>query len=189
MKNTIINILAGRNWMSRVMTATIVGVLSVAGISAQNSLPAPGTGGSFKPAPINGGNSFMRPGGNGGPGWNGGPGPGWGNNGIGWNPGPGFNNPGAGPVWNNPGWQNQGTINVIACGYDAQGIWRTLPLYVSYTYNGFEYDVTVLNAWNPWTNAWNVGVDMPAYNTSYYINGQTYDFYAPLSTGTYYFNL
>lgn len=160
------------------------GLLTIASLSAQNSLPAPGSGGSFNPAPIGGGN----PGG--GPGWGNGNGigPGWGNNGLGWNPGPGWGNPN--PGWNNgPAFVNQGTVNVIACGYDARGIWRTLPLHVAYTYNGFEYDVTVLNAWNPWTSTWNVGVDMPAYNTSYYINGQTYNFYAPLSTGTYYFNL
>lgn len=182
MENTKINNGTSRNWVRRLMTATAIGLLSVAGMTAQNSLPAPGTGGSFNPAPI-GNNSLMRPGAGSAPA------PGWGNNGIGWNPGPNFNNPGPGPGWNNPNWQNQGTMNVMACGYDAQGNWRTLPLYVSYTYNGVEYDVTVLNAWNPWSNSWNVGVDMPAYNTSYFINGQTYDFYAPLSTGTYYFNL
>ena len=54
----------------------------------------------------------------------------------------------------------------MACGYDAQGNWRTLPLQVSYTWNGFSYDVTVLNAWNPWTQSWNIGVDMPAYSTT-----------------------
>ncbi len=85
--------------------------------------------------------------------------------------------------------QNQGTTNVMACGYDARGIWRVLPLYVAYQWNGAQYDVTVLNAWNPWTDMWNRGVDMPAYNTSYYLRGNTYDFYTPLSTGTYYFNL
>ncbi len=177
MKNTKINSGSSKNWLRRTMIATAIGVISAAGMSAQSSLPAPGTGGSFNPAPIN--NNPPAPIGR----------PGWGANGIGWNPGPNFNNPGPGPAWNNPNWQNQGTMNVMACGYDAQGIWRTLPLYVSYSYNGIEYDVTVLNAWNPWTSSWNVGVDMPAYNTSYYINGQNYDFYAPLSTGTYYFNL
>lgn len=188
MENTMIkrdNVMA---WLRRLTLAVVAGLFSVGGVMAQNSLPAPGTGGSFNPAPVGGGN----PGG--GPGWNGGPRPGFGNNGIGWNPGPGFNNPGMAPGWNNPGWnnpgwQNQGTVTVMACGYDAQGNWCTLPLHVAYTYNGFVYDVTVLNAWNPWSNTWNVGVDMPAYNTSYYTHGQTYNFYAPLSTGTYYFNL
>lgn len=184
MKNTDIKGGITRNWSRRMVAAVTFGLLAVAGISAQNSLPAPGTGGSFNPAPIGGNNPAMGGPGIGGPG----NGPGWGNNGIGWNPGPAWSNPN--PGWNyGPSFVNQGTVNVVACGYDAQGIWRTLPLHVAYTYNGFSYDVTVLNAWNPWTNTWNVGVDMPAYNTSYYLKGQIYDFYAPLSTGTYYFNL
>ncbi len=165
-----------------VMTALALGTT---GLMAQNSFPAPGGGGpgggNSAPAPGAGGsfrpnNSLMAPG-------PGGPGPaGWGSP---------WNNP-----WNNPGgplsgpnWSNTGTMTVMACGYDAQGIWRTLPLRVAYQYNGAQYNVTVLNAWNPWTDMWNMGVDMPAYNTSYFINGNTYNFYAPLSTGTYYFNL
>ena len=190
MKNTNIKSGANRRFSWRAVALAAMGIFAIAGMTAQNSLPAPGSGGSFKPAPIGGGNSG-RPNGGGpgfrpGPGF--GPGPGWGNNGIGWNPGPGWGGPN--PGWNPaPSFMNQGTTNVIACGYDARGVWRTIPLYVSYTYTGFEYDVTVINAWNPWTQSWNMGVDMPAYNTSYYINGQTYDFYAPLTTGTYYFNL
>ena len=196
MKNTGIYMKKQAGGLLRLFSAAVLAIGSIGIVSAQsslpapgsggggNSLPAPGSGGSFRPAPIN------RPG----------------SNGIGWNPGPGFNRPGFGPGWvnngpgwvNNPGWgginapsswTNQGTENVMACGYDAQGNWRTLPLQVSYTWNGFSYDVTVLNAWNPWTQSWNIGVDMPAYSTSYYINGETYDFYTPLSTGTYYFNL
>ena len=128
-----------------------------------NSLPAPGAGGSFNPAPINPG---PRP----NP-W----GPQW---------GPSFN-----ISINTPSWTNQGTTTVMACGYGARGQWQTIPLYVSYYYNGVDYDVTVINAWNPWTQTWNRGIDQPAYNTSYFINGNTYDFYAPLPTGTYYFNL
>lgn len=84
---------------------------------------------------------------------------------------------------------NQGVTKVIACGYDAEGIWRVLPLTVSYQYNGVQYNVNVLNAWNPWTDRWETRVDQQAYNTNYYLNGVTYSFYAPLSTGTYYFNL
>ncbi len=146
-----------------------------------SSAAAPGTGGSFQPnAPV-------------GPA-----------NGIGWNPGPG----GPGPGWNNgwgPGWNNwysspsvvvnvtpnpnQGVEKVIACGYDAQGIWRVIPMKVAYTYNGVQYNVTVLSAWNPWTESWNTGIDQTAYNTYYYLRGVYYNFYAPLSTGTYYFNL
>lgn len=168
----------------RACAALVVTAMSAGVMSAQSSLPAPGSGGSFNPAPANG---------------------------IGWNPGPrpGMGNPGPPPPsgWGSPwyspssivvnanfgsgesDWQNGGNMTVIACGYDAQGVWRSLPLYVSYQWNGVQYDVTVINAWDPWTDMWNQGVDMPAYNTSYYINGVTYNFYAPLSTGTYYFNL
>lgn len=64
-----------------------------------------------------------------------------------------------------------------------------LPLRVSYEYNGVQYDVEVVNAWNPWSDTWNMGVDVPAVNTSYYLRGNYYDFYVVLSTGTYYFNL
>lgn len=148
-----------------------------------SSAPAPGSGGSFQPnAPVGPANGL---------GWNPGPGPG--------GPGPGWNN-GWGPGWNN--WNsapavvvnvspnpNQGVEKVIACGYDAQGIWRVLPLKVAYTYNGVQYNVTVLNAWNPWTQSWDYDVDQPAYNTYYYLRGVYYNFYAPLATGTYYFNL
>lgn len=113
--------------------------------------------------------------------------------GNGFGPGPRMGNGfGPGPGWNGaygPRWANQGTCNVMACGYDARGVWRVLPLFVQYRFNGVQYDVTVINAWNPWTQTWNSDVDMPAYNTSYYLRGVNYDFYTPLSTGTYYFNL
>ncbi|MDE6717564.1 MAG: hypothetical protein K2J70_05145 [Muribaculaceae bacterium] len=146
-----------------------------------NSAPAPGSGGSFRPnTPVGPANGL---------GWNpgpGGPGPGWSN---GW--GPGWNNWNSNPpvvvnVAPNP---NQGVEKVIACGYDAQGIWRVIPMVVSYVYNGVQYNVTVLNAYNPWTDAWNTGIDQPAYNTYFYLRGVYYNFYAPLSTGTFYFNL
>lgn len=88
-----------------------------------------------------------------------------------------------------PNWQNSGTTTVIACGTDAQGVWRTIPLRVSYVYNGAQYNVTVNSAWNPWTDCWNYGVDVPAFNTYYFLNGNYYDFYTNLSTGTWYFNL
>lgn len=84
---------------------------------------------------------------------------------------------------------NAGVETVIACGYDAQGVWQTIPLHVSYQWNGVNYNVMVLNAWNPLSQSWNIGVDQQAFNTSYFLNGNTYDFYAPLTTGTYYFNL
>lgn len=171
-----------------------VGLLVPGVVNGQNSVPPPG--GGF------GGNSLMRPG-------NSVPAPG----GFG-QPGGG---PAFGPavrpvrpprpvfapsIWNapwggvtvqigntSPGWENNGVTNILCCGYDAQGVWRSMPLRISYNWNGVSYNVTVLNAWNPWTNMWDVGVDMPAYSTSYYLNGVTYNYYAPLSTGTYYFNL
>ena len=163
-----------------VATAAFVGAV---GLSAQNSLPMPGTGGGFHP--------------------NGGPGPAI------YHPVPVYNpGPPPPPYWGSPwysGWnysptivvspsvqtnfQNQGTIKVIACGYDATGVWRVLPLVVSYQYNGVQYDVNVLNAWNPWTDQWDTDVDVPAYNTDYQLRGNTYDFYTVLSTGTFYFNL
>lgn len=156
-------------------------LLGATPLAAQNSLPAPGSGGGFNPAPVQGG-----PGGPGGPGMMppGGPGgPGWGSP---WQSGPSL---GININIGNPAPSNSGYTTVMACGYDAQGVWRVLPLYVNYQWNGVQYQVTVINAWNPWTDMWNRGVDMPAYNTSYYLRGNTYDFYTPLSTGTYYFNL
>ncbi len=60
---------------------------------------------------------------------------------------------------------------------------------VSYNYNGVQYNVTVLNAWNPWFNQWDYNVDVPAVNTYYLLRGVYYRFYAVLSTGTFYFNL
>ena len=161
------------NLLKLIMTLAITGI-SALGVYAQNSMPAPGSGGSFNPAPIGGG----------GPGI-GGPGP--------VAPGP------MGPVFGGPGWNvapvvtpvyaNQGIVNVIATGYDNMGNLRNIPLRVGYTFSYGQYDVTVLSAYNPFTQTWMRGIDMPAYNTSYFLNGNTYDFYAPLSTGTYYFNL
>jgi|GEM_PF-628184 hypothetical protein len=186
MKNTEINT-KSRFGINRLLALAVMVLVAAFGLSAQNSLPAPGSGGSFNPAPIGGG----------GGGWGGGMGPGPGMIG---NPGPpppaAWGSP-WGPGWsssptivvNSPSWTNQGTVNVVACGYGARGVWRTIPLHVAYYYNGVDYDVTVLNAWNPWTGTWDRGVNQPAYNTSYFINGNTYDFYVPLSTGTYYFNL
>ena len=88
-----------------------------------------------------------------------------------------------------PNWQNSGTTTVIACGYDAQSVWRTIPLRISYQYDGAQYDVTVDSAWNPWTDMWNYGVDVPAFSTYYFLNGNYYNYYVNLSTGTWYFNL
>lgn len=156
--------------------------------SAQNSMPAPGSGGSFRPNPSNG------------IGWN--PGPGFGPaNGIGWNPGPaywgspwyqGWNNSPTivvSPSINTGNFQNQGITKVVACGYDATGVWRVLPMLVSYQYDGAQYDVNVLNAWNPWTDQWDKGLDVQAFNTNYILRNITYDYYAVLPFGTFYFNL
>lgn len=153
-------------------------IAGVVGMNAQNSMPAPGSGGSFTPN-------------------NGGPGPVGPPNGIGWNPGPGAWGSPWNPAWsysptiivNQPALSNQGITRVVACGYDAQGIWRVLPLTVSYQYNGIQYNVNVLNAWNPWTDQWDRGVDLPAYNTSYVLRGTTYNYYVVLPIGTFYFNL
>lgn len=161
--------------------AFLVGCMSI--VNAQNSLPAPGTGGMFTPG-ISGPGSMPPPGSGMNPGWNQG---GWG--------GPGWN----GPAWGgmNPGWgggpeminQNSGVLTVPAAGYDAYGVWRVIPIRVQYAYNGINYNVNVLSAWNPWMNMWNRNVDVPAYSTLYVQRGQAYHYYAPLSTGTYYFNL
>lgn len=127
-------------------------------------------------------------------------------------PPPGMNNPGTippppppGPAqtppppgWGGPGylatppageWMNEGTLNVMATGYDSESVLVQIPLCVSYSFNGVNYDVTVLNSWNPYTQTWNIGVDSPAYNTTYYFNGFNYNFYTVLPSGTYYFNL
>lgn len=88
-----------------------------------------------------------------------------------------------------PDWQNGGVMNVVAVGYDAQGVYRTIPLRIAYTWNGVQYTVNVLAAWNPWTDCWNQDVDVPAFSTSYNLNGNTYNYYTNLSTGTFYFNL
>lgn len=153
--------------------------------TAQNSAPAPGSGQIQYGEPIGwnpGPSSAPRPG-SGQIGFPTAPPPmatGWYGNPWGWAP--------ANVVYS-PDWQNYGSANVVGCGYDAQGVWRIVPMTVRYRYNGVQYVVTVVNAWNPWTDSWNDDVDQPAFNTSYYLNGKTYDFYTNLSTGTYYFNL
>ena len=86
-------------------------------------------------------------------------------------------------------WMNEGTINVMATGYDSESVLVQIPLNVSYSFNGVNYDVTVLNAYSPLTQTWNVGVDTPAYQTDYFFNGFNYNYYVVLPSGTYYFNL
>ncbi len=172
--------------MKRMLISLSLALLTTIGAIAQTSAPAPGSGGSF--TPNMGGGPGGPMGGPGGPMGPMGPGPGWGSP---W--GPGYTSPSViinAPIISSPVIDtNTGVTKVIACGYDAQGIWRTIPLTVSYNYNGVSYDVTVLNAWNPWTDMWNRGVNQPAYATSYFLRGTTFDYYTNLSTGTYYFNL
>ncbi len=152
----------------------------VAIMVAQNSLPAPGSGGSYQPNIPSGG-------------WGGGFNPGppppsyWGSPWYsGWDYSPTIV---VSPSITTNNFQNQGVTKVVACGYDAQGVWRVLPLVVSYQSNGIQYDVNVLNAWNPWTDHWNRNLDVPAYNTDYTLRGNNYDFYTVLPFGTFYFNL
>lgn len=116
-------------------------------------------------------------------------------------PPPGFQNPNTPPPppgWGAPGflanppqgeWMNSGTLNVMATGYDSQGVMTQIPLFISYNYNGVNYNVMVLNAWNPYTQMWNSGIDVPANQTSYFLNGFSYNYYAVLPSGTFYFNL
>lgn len=187
MKHTILKVLTPKEQILRGLVMALALLFGVVGLTAQNSLPAPGSGGGFQP---------------GGGGWGGGAG--WGG---GWG-GPAFA-PGPPPsAWGSPwydgpyysptvvvtpqvtnNFQNQGTEKVIACGYDAQGVWRVVPLLVSYQYNGSQYTVNVLNAWNPWTDSWDKGVDEPAYSTDYWLRNVEYSFYTVLPTGTFYFNL
>lgn len=168
----------------KISALLIAVVISSIPALAQNSLPAPGTGGSFS----GGGNSFPAPGSGGT--FNpappmGGPGPAWGS--PGWNS---WNGPMcSGIPLSTPTWQDSGYETVLAVGYDVQGIWRTIPLRIQYSYNGVNYDVTVDSAYDPWSCMWNYNIDMPAYSTYYYLRGNYYNYYTNLSTGTFYFNL
>ena len=177
MKHTILKGFTLKGQILRWLMMAVALMFGVVGLMAQNSLPAPGSGGGFQPAG----------GGWGGPAFAPGPPPSaWGSP---WYDGP-YYSPTvvvAPQVTNN--FQNQGTEKVIACGYDAQGVWRVVPLLVSYQYNGSQYTVNVLNAWNPWTDSWDKGVDEPAYSTDYRLRNVEYSFYTVLPTGTFYFNL
>lgn len=147
-------------------------------MSAQNSLPAPGSGSATPPT---------------GGGWSGGwspvaPPPNWGSPwGFGWNGFYGWN-PNTSVVIS-PTYPNSGKVNVVGVGYDDEGVWRTVPMSVQYNYSNSKYNVIVLTAWNPWTDKWDTKLNIPAVNTSYRLDGKKYRFYAVLSTGTYYFNL
>lgn len=104
-------------------------------------------------------------------------------------PPPGWGAPGMLSTPPAPGMLNQGTLNVMATGYDAESVLVQIPLVVSYAFNGVNYNVTVLNSWNPLTQTWNSGIDMPATPTDYSFNGFTYNYYVNLPSGNYYFNL
>lgn len=165
----------------RILTMIAAIVFAIGSISAQNSAPAPGTGGAFTPnnGPVPGGPA-PAPGPNG---------PMWGTSNSLMNGGPWGPGSFSGPYNNGPGY-NTGISKVIAVGYDASGVWETIPMVVSWHWNGFFYDVTVQNAWNPWTQSWEeYGLDIPAFETSYTLRGVPYTWYANISTGTYYFNL
>lgn len=84
---------------------------------------------------------------------------------------------------------NQGVINVMATGYDTESVLVQIPLVVSYSFNGVNYNVSVVNCWNPYTQSWTMNIDEPAYQTTYYFNGFTYNYYTNLPSGTFYFNL
>lgn len=149
--------------------------------AAQNSLPRPGAGGFGGPGPA------MPPGAPAPaprPPFGGGPwGNPWGMGGIGPNS----------PYWTSmnptPVFQQNGQETVMAIGTGASGLPQRIPITVQYTSNGASYDVTVLNAWNTFTDSWNYNVDQQAYRTAYMMGGQMYNYYVPLSTGIYYFNL
>lgn len=181
MKKFITSLARNTSGMFKAFALVLAFAAGAIGMSAQNSLPAPGSGGSFRPS----GGGF----GGYGPAWNPGPPPPsyWGSPWYtGYNPQPTIVVSPSVSIGNST---NQGTLKVIACGYDATGVWRVLPLYVSYQYDGVQYDVNVLNAWNPWTDQWDRGVDVQAFHTDYVLRNVTYGYYAVLSFGTFYFNL
>lgn len=167
--------------MKRIILLLGILALSIGAATAQNSLPAPGSGSITPPAGGYGGG--YGPGPVAPP-----PPPAWGSPwDYGWNGYYGYN-----PyttVYVSPTYQDNGKVNVVGVGYDDEGVWRTVPMSVEYNYNGKRYSATVLTAWDPWTDSWNTNLDVPAINTSYTLNGQSYEFYVVLSTGTYYFNL
>ncbi len=165
------------------LAATII--LSIGSLSAQNSAPAPGSGGAFTPnvpAP-------PGPGAPSGPGAGFGPNvPMWGSSNSMMNGGPWGPGAFSGPYNNNGPAYNYGTSRVIGVGYDVQDVWETVPMVINWQWNGFYYDVTVQSAWNPWTQMWETDIDTPAFQTTYTLRGVPYTFYVNLSTGTYYFN-
>lgn len=172
----------------RIFTILAALILSFGSIYAQNSAPAPGSGGAFTPN-VGPGPGGPGPGGPGAPGNGFGPNvPMWGSSNSMMNGGPWGPGAFSGPYYNNGPGFNYGTAKVVAVGYDAQGVWETVPMVISYEWNGFYYDVNVQSALNPWTQMWDTNLDIPAFQTTYTLRGVPYTFYANLSTGTYYFN-
>ncbi len=159
--------------MKKIITLSLAIIAGIVAMTAQNSVPAPGAD-SITPSASGGFRLPPAPAAWGSP-W----GYGWGN--LGYEP--------SVTVVSTPTWQQSGKTNVIATGYDDEGVCRTVPMSVEYNYDGSEYSVIVLTAWNPWTDNWNTNLNIPAQNTSYRLDGKDYHFYAVLSTGTYYFNL
>lgn len=163
----------------RILSIFAAFTMMIAGVSAQNSAPAPGTGGAFTP------NVPAGP----GPGSGFGPNvPMWGSGNSMMNGGPWGPGAFSGPYYNNGSGFNYGTSRVVGVGYDVQDVWETVPMVINWRWNGFFYDVTVESAWNPWTQMWESNLDIPAFQTTYTLRGVTYSFYVNLSTGTYYFN-
>ncbi len=159
-----------------------------ASASAQNSAPAPGTGGKFTPnAPINLGSNpgIVTP----PPGSGLAPNvPMWGTSNSMMNGGPWGPGAFSGPYNNNGPGFDYGQSRVIGVGYDVQDVWETVPMVINWHWNGFYYDVVVQSAWNPWTQMWESNLNVPAFQTDYTLRGVPYSFYVNLSTGTYYFN-
>ena len=124
----------------RILSMIAAIVFAIGSISAQNSAPRPGSGaGSSVPAPGSGGaftpNVPQGP----GPGAGFGPNtPMWGTSNSMMNGGPWGPGAFSGPYNNGPGY-NYGQSKVIAVGYDAQGVWETVPMVVSWEWNGFYY--------------------------------------------------
>ncbi len=152
------------------------------GAVAQNSLPAPGAGGSFRPdighpmAPqtVSDGTRIHRFRGNWGSPWN-----------SGWNSEADNR---CKPVACDSGTR---VTRVVACGYDAQGNLACAPAYGQLSIQrrpirGQRIERLGILAIG---SMWDRGVDAPAYNTDYYLRGVEYSFYTVLPTGTFYFNL
>lgn len=193
---------------NRIIVLIQMAVVTVMTIGAQN--PKAFLQDYTSPAPAGAGtlithHSHHSSFGNGNPGFNGpaigNNGPGWAGNGFGpstpmWGTTPGMM---TGGCWGNisysgpdnppPVVYNNGILHLVAVGYDAQGVWQTVPIIVQYQWNGVGYDPTVLDAWNPWTQSWQPNLDLSAFQTQYLLRGQTYNWYVNLPTGTYYFNL